>query len=359
MKWISTLNNLEIMLQWFFQVNFCKHWTWKRRTKTPMRTGSFKFGGLLGLQTSSWTCPSRAIRPNFNPFCHRSSWTALESRWNSHARNAWPIGLKPWSTGWGDRFSSEVKKVNLWQHWNLELQKFCRVRGSLFGKRCSSQSATATWVLWMSSALAQNWLGKRSWLICGRRKSPQLRWQKRSCIPKPSCKGMTFHMVRLFSLTPKLHIPFGTRHYRKLPVEKQRDLLTWMRCHRIFHLADVLVSSRVEKSGVLTTSHGLVSTLHPNQGRVRNLILSMLWQRWSVQSCAMHKVVMLGWQEVLIWKAHTGSAQYTLRPGSSRTSLSGIPTRWPWRFFASRHFLLEVWSLSTASFEFHIACGPF
>ena len=126
--------NLEIMLQWFFQVNFCKHWTWKRRTKTPMRTGSFKFGGLLGLQTSSWTCQSRAIRPNFNPFCHRSSWTALESRWNSHARNAWPIGLKPWSTGWGDRFSSEVKKVNLWQHWNLELQKFCRVRRILVWK---------------------------------------------------------------------------------------------------------------------------------------------------------------------------------------------------------------------------------
>ena len=43
---------------------------------------------------------------------------------------------------------------------------------------------------------------------------------------KLSCKGMAFHKGRLFSSIQKLHIPFGTRHYRKLPVEKQKDLLT-------------------------------------------------------------------------------------------------------------------------------------
>ena len=52
--------------------------------------------------------------------------------------------LKYWLTEIAS--AQKSKKVNLWQHWNLELQKFCRVRGSLFGKRCSSQSATATWV---------------------------------------------------------------------------------------------------------------------------------------------------------------------------------------------------------------------
>ena len=83
-QWILT--NLEIMLQWLFQANFCRHWIWERRTPTPRRIGSFRFGGLLGLQTNLWTCQSKqATRPNFIPSCHRSLWTALASHWCSPA----------------------------------------------------------------------------------------------------------------------------------------------------------------------------------------------------------------------------------------------------------------------------------
>ena len=222
------------------------------QSPTTLMKCSRKFGGRCGTckNLSRWQWRP-GTRQCFNCFFHHCCQSALQNPCPCHVLTGCFFVQLLWNFGCGGQYNWKMRRRRSVPLWNLVVQKCCQGNvfyfGRKWGERCSK-----TCLSLMSFDPGRHWPDRLKRSVFGRRSSPLGPWPTVGCSAKRSYSVGHWPMAKLFSVMARSPAPYGSRLCKRLTKVRPMAFLTCQTSLTTIHWADVLVSSRMTRSGAWT-----------------------------------------------------------------------------------------------------------